>query len=69
MEWILVTDPSLNYPMIDRSAQRGILFTRGGPYQKNDQATIESKNNHLVRRYEFYYRYHTPVELTVLKKV
>jgi len=34
-----------------------IFFTRSRPYKKNDQATIESKNNHLVRKYAFYYRY------------
>jgi IS30 family transposase len=47
----------LNYPMIDWAAEKKIFFTRGRPYKKNDQATIESKNNHLVRRYAFYYRY------------
>ncbi len=36
-----------------------IFFTRSRPYKKNDQATIESKNNHLVRKYAFYYRYDT----------
>ena len=36
-----------------------IFFTRSRPYKKNDQATIESKNNHLVRKYGFYYRYDT----------
>jgi hypothetical protein len=59
----------LNYPMIDWAAERKIFFTRGRPYKKNDQATIESKNNHLVRRYAFYYRYDTPDELTVLNKL
>ena len=34
-----------------------IYFTRSRPYRKNDQATIESKNNHVVRRYAFYYRH------------
>lgn len=36
---------------------------------KNDQATIESKNNHLVRRYGFYYRYDTPTELRILNQL
>lgn len=56
----------LNYPMIDWAADKKIFFTRSRPYKKNDQATIESKNNHLVRRYGFYYRYDTTDELTVL---
>jgi hypothetical protein len=56
----------LNYPMLDWAADKKIFFTRGRPYKKNDQATIESKNNHLVRRYAFYYRYDTPDELAVL---
>lgn len=56
----------LNYPMIDWAAGKKIFFTRSRPYKKNDQATIESKNNHLVRRYGFYYRYDTADELTVL---
>ena len=56
----------LNYPMIDWAADKKIFFTRSRPYKKNDQATIESKNNHLVRRYGFYYRYDTAEELDVL---
>jgi hypothetical protein len=59
----------LNYPMIDWAAEKKIFFTRGRPYKKNDQATIESKNNQLVRRYGFYYRYDTPDELAVLNKL
>ncbi len=58
----------LNYPMIDWAAEKKIFFTRGRPYKKNDQATIESKNNHLVRRYAFYYRYDTD-ELAVLNEL
>ena len=38
---------------------------RSRPYRKNDQATIESKNNHVVRRYAFYYRYDTDAERQV----
>ena len=41
------------------------LLHRARPYKKNDQATIESKNNHLVRRYGFYWRYDTPSSATV----
>lgn len=39
------------------------------PYKKNDQATIESKNNHLVRKYGFYYRYDTADERAVLNRL
>ena len=39
-----------------------IYFTRACPYKKNDQVTIESKNNHLVRRYGYYHRYHAPTQ-------
>ncbi len=46
-----------------------IFFTRSRPYKKNDQATIESKNNHLVRKYAFYYRYDTPEERAVLNRL
>lgn len=46
-----------------------IFFTRSRPYKKNDQATIESKNNHLVRKYGFYYRYDTDAERAVLNRL
>jgi hypothetical protein len=59
----------LNHAVIDWAADRQIFFTRSRPYKKNDQATIESKNNHLVRRYAFYYRYDTPAELAVLNRL
>ncbi len=41
----------LNKAVIKWAAQMEIFFTRSRPYKKNDQATIESKNNHLVRKY------------------
>ena len=50
-------------------AERQIFFTRSRPYKKNDQATIESKNNHLVRKYGFYYRYDTTAERAVLNRL
>lgn len=59
----------LNHDVIAWAGQRQIYFTRSRPYKKNDQATIESKNNHLVRRYGFYYRYDTPAELRVLNRL
>jgi hypothetical protein len=59
----------LNHGVITWAAQMEIFFTRSRPYKKNDQATIESKNNHLVRKYGFYYRYDTPDELRVLNRL
>ena len=50
----------LNKAVIKWAGECEIFFTRSRPYKKNDQATVESKNNHLVRRYAFYYRYDTP---------
>lgn len=59
----------LNHGVIEWAAEMEIFFTRSRPYKKNDQATIESKNNHLVRKYAFYYRYDTPEELRVLNRL
>lgn len=59
----------LNKAVIKWAGEREIFFTRSRPYKKNDQATIESKNNHLVRRYGFYYRYDTTEERAVLNRL
>lgn len=59
----------LNKVVIKWAAEMEIFFTRSRPYKKNDQATIESKNNHLVRKYAFYYRYDTPEERAVLNRL
>ena len=59
----------LNHAVIGWAATRSIYFTRSRPYKKNDQATIESKNNHLVRKYGFYYRYDTEEERRVLARL
>lgn len=56
----------INHDVINWAAGRKIFFTRSRPYKKNDQATIESKNNHLVRHYAFYWRYDTPDTLALL---
>ncbi|WP_394217165.1 transposase family protein [Brachybacterium vulturis] len=56
----------LNHGVVNWAGELGIYFTRGRPYTKNDQATIESKNGHLVRRHAFYYRYDTAAERKVL---
>jgi hypothetical protein len=59
----------LNEAVIGWAVQMKIFFTRSRPYKKNDQATIESKNNHLVRKYAFYYRYDTDEERVVLNRL
>ncbi len=59
----------LNKAVIKWAADMEIFFTRSRPYKKNDQATIESKNNHLVRRYGFYYRYDTDAERQLLNRL
>lgn len=59
----------LNHAVIKWAADLEIFFTRSRPYKKNDQATIESKNNHLVRKYGFYYRYDTDAERVVLNRL
>ncbi len=56
----------INDKVIEWAGDRKIFFTRSRPYKKNDQAVVESKNNHIVRKYGFYYRYDTPDERNVL---
>ena len=59
----------INHGVVKWAGNLDIYFTRSRPYRKNDQATIESKNNHLVRRYAFYYRYDTSEEREVLGRL
>ena len=59
----------INHDLVGWAADRKVFFTRSRPYKKNDQATIESKNNHLVRRYGFYHRYDTATELALLNQL
>lgn len=56
----------INQAVISWAGERSIFFTRSRPYKKNDQAVVESKNNHIVRKYGFYYRYDTVDERDVL---
>ena len=58
-----------NHQIIGWAGDRDVFFTRSRPYKSNDQATIESKNGHLVRRYGFYHRYDTPAELDLLTQL
>lgn len=59
----------INYDVIGWAAELDIYFTRSRPYKKNDQATVESKNNQIVRRYGFYWRYDTPSQLRLLNEL
>jgi IS30 family transposase len=59
----------INHDVVEWAGQRDVFFTRSRPYRKNDQATIESKNNHLVRRYGMYWRYDTDSERQVLNRL
>jgi 5S rRNA maturation endonuclease (ribonuclease M5) len=59
----------INHEVADWLQARDITQTRSRPYQKNDQAHVESKNNHVVRKHAFYWRYDTPVELELLNRL
>lgn len=56
----------INHDVAGWLQARDIAQTRSRPYQKNDQAHVESKNNHVVRKHAFYWRYDTPEELELL---
>jgi len=49
--------------------QRGVTFTRGRPYRKNDGCYVEQKNGAVVRQAVGYLRYDTPQELEVLTRL
>lgn len=59
----------INREVINWASSLDVFFTRSRPYKKNDQAHVESKNNHVVRKYGFHYRYDTPEELKVLREL
>lgn len=59
----------INHDVIGWARDRDVFFTRARPHKSNDQATIESKNGHTVRRYGFYHRYDTPLELELLNRL
>ncbi len=59
----------INHDVADWLQARDIAQTRSRPYKKNDQATVESKNNHVVRKHAFYWRYDTPDELVLLNEL
>jgi hypothetical protein len=59
----------INHEVVAWLQARDIEQTRSRPYKKNDQATVESKNNHVVRKHAFYWRYDTPEELELLGRL
>lgn len=59
----------INHQVADWLQQEDIAFTRSRAYKKNDQATVESKNNHIVRKNAFYWRYDTSEELELLNRL
>jgi hypothetical protein len=59
----------INHDVADWLQARDIGQTRSRPYQKNDQAHVESKNNHVVRKHAFYWRYDTLQELELLNRL
>lgn len=59
----------INHDVADWLQERDIAQTRSRPYKKNDQATVESKNNHVVRKHAFHWRYDTPDELALLAQL
>ena len=58
----------INTDFITHLQQLDIQQTRSRPYRKNDQATVESRNNHVVRKHAFYYRYEL-AELDLLNEL
>jgi hypothetical protein len=59
----------INHEVANWLQAKDIGQTRSRPYQKNDQAHVESKNNHVVRKHAFYWRYDTPEELELLNQL
>lgn len=59
----------INHDVIAWLQARDIEQTRSRPYRKNDQATVESKNNHVVRKHAFHWRYDTPEEIALLNEM
>lgn len=59
----------INHEVAGWLQARDIEQTRSRPYQKNDQAHAESKNNHVVRKHAFYWRYDTATELELLNRL
>jgi hypothetical protein len=59
----------LNHILIPWCREKGIAFTRGRPYRKNDQAYAEQRNVAVLRRYIGYYRYSSRAAFAALQAV
>ena len=59
----------INACLLGWCQRRGIRFTRGRPYRKNDQAWVEQRNGLLVRRLVGYDRYSSRAAQAVLQRL
>ena len=59
----------INACLLGWCQRRGIRFTRGRPYRKNDQAWVEQRNGLLVRRLVGHDRYRSRAAWAVLQRL
>ncbi len=59
----------INHVLVPWCRERGISFTRGRPYRKNDQAWVEQRNWQSVRRLIGYGRYTSKLAYGLLLKL
>lgn len=59
----------LNYYFLEKSERGSIQQTRGRSSKKNDNAFIEERNGHIVRKWIGYERYDTPAHVDALNAV
>jgi len=59
----------LNGILVPWCRDKRIAFTRGRPYRKNDQAYVEERNGHVLRRYIGYDRFSTRAAFVALQAV
>ena len=59
----------VNAHVIQYCEEEHLTFTRSRPYRKNDNCYVEQKNNSIVRHLVGYYRYDTPEQLELLRKL
>ncbi len=59
----------INHEVANWLQAQDIAQTRSRPYRKNDQATVEFKNSHVVRKHTFHWRYDTSAELALLNEL
>jgi hypothetical protein len=59
----------MNAHLIQYCEEEHLTFTRSRPYRKNDNCYVEQKNNSIVRHLVGYYRYDSPEQLELLRKL